>query len=414
MTDQREVEQRLRDALRARAREFPISPDAWEKTRARRGDSMNRLRSTRGGWLRWTAPLAAAAAVVTIALALLAEHGQPGQAPAGSRTPTASPPLSPVSLPSPSPVPKGLRVPAACGPAPSQPPAYRVTDVSSASMPAPARDWFTQAPPVTGIVRVDVSYRGDRSVTYLWFTHHSGYPEMLEHRTAELLPTIPNLDTVQWHGAGAFETSIPGGQPAQQTNAEGDRLVTYAFGLASGQVASVTVSGGTMVAPIGLDGSTAPVSGLVTSGHDFPYRVWMAAFPATPLYGHLVFRDAAGKTLGQESANPFPLGTMCVPLVGLDYQPPRDGYAYSTGVALPQVASVTAVLPDGTQVPGAFYGPVVQMYYREWEVRFPASDANVTVTLVFRDAAGRVLGHLATVPGKNPFTPVKPVKPVKP
>lgn len=61
------------------------------------------------------------------------------------------------------------------------------------------------------------------------------------------------------------------------------------------------------------------------------------------------------------------------------------------------------MLPDGTQVPGAFYGPLVQTYYREWTITLPRKDANVAVTLLFKDAAGRVLGHLTTVPGKNPF-----------
>jgi hypothetical protein len=415
MTDQQEVEQRLRDALRARAREFTISPDAWEKTRARRGDAVTRLRSTRGGRLRWMAPLAAAAAVVTIAAVLLAEHGQPGQAPAGSRTPTASP--SPgVVLPSLSPThappPKGLRLPAACGPAPSQQPVYQVTEVSPASMPAPASGWLKQAPPVTGIVRVDVSYRGDRSVTYLWFTRHSGSPEMLEHRTAEMLSPTANLDTATWHGAGTPETSIPRGQQVQLTNAEGNRLVTYDFGLATGQVASVTVTtggsqaGGLSFQPAGLFGGTTPVAGLVISKHGFPYRLWMAAFPATPLYGNLVVRNAAGKALGLEGTNPFPLGTMCVPLAYLNYAPPRGAYAYVTGGSIPQVASVTAVLPDGSQVRGGFSadgGIKTTGYDWFWTITLPRKDANVTVTLLFKDAAGQVLGHLTTVPGKNPF-----------
>jgi hypothetical protein len=33
-----DIEERLRAALHARAKEFTISPDAWRKTLARRGD----------------------------------------------------------------------------------------------------------------------------------------------------------------------------------------------------------------------------------------------------------------------------------------------------------------------------------------------------------------------------------------
>jgi hypothetical protein len=96
---------------------------------------------------------------------------------------------------------------------------------------------------------------------------------------------------------------------------------------------------------------------------------------------------------------------MCMPLAQLNmYERPDANYAYAGGVSLPQVASVTAVLPDGSQVRGGFLGalgkspPVWQ-----WEVKFPVKDVNLTVTLVFRDAAGRVLGHFTTIPGKNPF-----------
>jgi hypothetical protein len=414
MRDQREVEERLRAALRARAREFIISPDAWEKTKGRRGDAMTRLRSARGGRLRWMAPLAAAAAVVAIALALLAEHVQSGPAPAGTGMPAgaAAPSSSPTTgllLPPPSPVPKGLRVPAVCVQTVPAPPVYTVTDVSLASMPAVATNWFQQAPPATGIVRVDMSYRGDQATTYLWFTRPRGRPEALVERTHHLLSTSAAPDPVQWHGnAPAFLTSIPKGQAGLVVRFEGDRLVTYNFGLANARATSATVTaGGAGASLTGLEGPSTPVRAQVISGHGFPYRVWVAAFPATPLYGTVVFQDAAGVAIGTGGADSFPLGTMCVPLAALDYRPPSGDYAYSTGDALPQVASVTAVLPDGSQIRGAFFGPIVQTYYREWEVLFPRKDANVTVTLVFKDAAGRVLGQFATVPGKNPFPPIR-------
>jgi len=73
MTD---LEERVRDALRARAEEFTASPDAWERTRARAGRRAIRRqahRPARQRWLTRFAPLAAAAAVLT----------EPGHAGAG-------------------------------------------------------------------------------------------------------------------------------------------------------------------------------------------------------------------------------------------------------------------------------------------------------------------------------------------
>jgi DNA-directed RNA polymerase specialized sigma24 family protein len=67
---------------------------------------------------------------------------------------------------------------------------------------------------------------------------------------------------------------------------------------------------------------------------------------------------------------------------------------------------LSAVLPDGSQVKGAFWGSLVQDFYWQWEVRLPREYASATVTLAFRDATGRVLGHLAVVPGKNAFPPI--------
>jgi hypothetical protein len=152
------------------------------------------------------------------------------------------------------------------------------------------------------------------------------------------------------------------------------------------------------------------VPGAVIIGHGFPYRVWMAAFPATPFYQDLTFRDATGKAIGTEMANNFPQGTMCSPQAYLSYKQPKGASAFVTGGAEPQVATVTAVLPDGSQVAGEFLAgggtkATDDIWY--WQVTLPREDASRTVTLLFKDAAGRVLGHLRTVPGKNPYAPVK-------
>jgi hypothetical protein len=403
-----DLEDRLRAALRHRAGDFTASPDAWQRTLARRGDPTTRLRTARAGhrrWSGWIAPLAAAAAVVAIAAGLLIARGPAAPRPAPGVSATPAPRgLSPTH----NPTPKGLRIPATCAGSTPPPPAYSVTEVPTASTPAPVRAALRKTPPITSVVRVDMSYRGDRSVLFFWMTHHSGYPVILEDRIALLLPPGANLDTVKWGGDVGYQTSLPAGQPGQLVRAEGDRLVTYAIGLAASQVASVTVAPGeNSPTPVtGLDGPSTPVPGVVFTAPGFPARLWVAAFPATPLYGGATLRDAAGATVGHVSVNPFPVGQMCMPLAELNtYEPPDANYAYAGGVSLPQVATVTAVLPDGSQVRGGFIGTLgPEPPVWEWEVRFPVKDANLTVTLVFRDAAGRVLGHFTTIPGKDPFS----------
>jgi hypothetical protein len=413
----RDVEERLRAALRDRARDFPASPDAWQRTLARRGDTTTWIRSPRNV-LRVLAPLAAAAAVVAIAASLLIERGPQGPAPGGSQGPAASQPPSPGTVapslsPTHAPAPKGTRTPTACQPAPSQPPVYYIATVTQASMPAAAGDWLKQAPPLTGIVRVDVSYGVDRATTYLWFSRPRGGPEVLEHRTHLLLPAGTVPDPVYWHGRGVDLSTMLPGQTGYLPSAEGDRLVTYDFGLADSRVTSVTAGRSARMripASSTLAGSDIPVPGAVIIGHGFPYRVWIAAFPATPWYQELTFRDATGKSISTQMANNFPQGTMCSPLAYLDYKPPKGADAFVTGGAEPQVATVTAVLPDGSQVAGGFLaggGTKATGYIWYWQVTLPRKDASLTVTLLFKDAAGRVLGHLTAVPGKNPFPAFK-------
>jgi len=67
------------------------------------------------------------------------------------------------------------------------------------------------------------------------------------------------------------------------------------------------------------------------------------------------------------------------------------------GVTAPQVASVTAVLPDGQTVHGAVE-PVRGLPYKLWAVSYPVGPA---AQLVFRDAAGGEVTHLDT-PGEQP------------
>jgi hypothetical protein len=419
MNDHHDVEERLRAALRARAGDFTGSPDAWQRTLARGGDPTTRLHPGRSRF-GMIAPLAAAMAVIAVATGLLIQRGSPplGPATAGDATPapttSGSPPVLPPLSPTHGSLPPGTHVPAACVYATPPPPVYKVTNASAGSMPAPASDWLTKAPPATPVVRVDVTYRGDRALTYLWFTRHNGGPLALVGRIAFLLPAKgANLDTVHWDGGYGFVTAVSAGHPLQSVLIAGNRLVTYEVGLVSGHVASA------MVTPFGgvnsidaLSGPTATVPGLVISGHGFPAKVSVSPVPSTPTYGsgRLVARDAAGKVVGTDYVNPASFGDWCTPLVVADrYQEPGGGLVFSTGAALPQVASVTAVLPDGSQLQGGFSGHPEwnEPYYWGWQVRYPLKDASLTVTLLFKDAAGRVLGHFTTVPGQNPYAPVK-------
>jgi hypothetical protein len=262
-------------------------------------------------------------------------------------------------------------------------------------------------------VRVDVSYGVDRATTYLWFSRPRGGPEVLENRTHLLLPAGTVPDPVYWHGRGVDLSTILPGQTGYLPPAEGDQRVTYDFGLADSRVTSLSVAGSARLhrfASSSLGGSETPVPGMVIIGHGFPYRVWMAAFPATPLYQEVTFRDAAGKAIGTRQANNFPQGTMCSSLAYLSYKQPQGAYAFVTGGAEPQVATVTAVLPDGSQVAGGFLaggGTRATDYIWYWQVTLPRKDASRTVTVLFKDAAGRVLGHLRAVPGQNPVPAFK-------
>jgi hypothetical protein len=66
------------------------------------------------------------------------------------------------------------------------------------------------------------------------------------------------------------------------------------------------------------------------------------------------------------------------------------------GVAAPQVASVTAVLPDGQTIRGTVE-PVRGLPYKLWAVSYPLDPA---ARLVFRDAAGGEVTHL-DMPGEQ-------------
>jgi TRAP-type uncharacterized transport system fused permease subunit len=67
------IEDRLREALRERAKYSPVDPDAWVKTVARTRPARGRTRA--GARSRFLIPVAAAAAVVAIVLGVTALTG---------------------------------------------------------------------------------------------------------------------------------------------------------------------------------------------------------------------------------------------------------------------------------------------------------------------------------------------------
>lgn len=96
------LEDLVRDALRARAEDFPAHPDAWEQLLAKRSAAgLKRRRAPRRSWpARFLIPAAAAAAVVVIVAAGVALKGVFGSAdlsPAGAARATPSRPVGPYS-----------------------------------------------------------------------------------------------------------------------------------------------------------------------------------------------------------------------------------------------------------------------------------------------------------------------------
>ena len=126
----------------------------------------------------------------------------------------------------------------------------------------------------------------------------------------------------------------------------------------------------------------------------------------------LTFRDGAGQVVASGPWVGYDAGSSCHPIAFFDYETPHDGHAYSLGGSLPEVTSVTAVLPDGRKIAGVIQPrPIVAQYYQQWQVTYPAADANLRITLVFRNASGQVLDTLTAVPAKNPYPTAAPTTP---
>jgi hypothetical protein len=406
MTD---LEDRVRDALLARAVEFTTSPDAWARTKARAGRRSILRRAHRPGRQRWRTrftPLAAAAAVIAIAagsavLAVNLGHG-------GSPAPQAT--TSPGGRATTSPGGRlgGPKIPCAFPNEPKTVQRYVVgVQISAKVTTDGVTAWWTRIP--------EDSYPQVKTDLALCQTHDGG-------------------------GTGSPELPLARGQLVRVD----DHYDNLGYGVSTNGIAVASVAS---VDAVLANGSV--VRGGLANGRGFPYAVWWVTYPQG-IAATLVFRDAAGQAVARVAEpyppasslkHPAPLpppyggspahlcdearvqqvadGTKVWTYVGFtdpgsptptlcevtgivgaeaDYtgvytvaagqvvRPVMVLYPTSSmsGTAVPGVTSVTAVLADGKKYTGTiitgkvFADPV-------WLVSYPLKDP---ATLVFRNAAG--------------------------
>jgi hypothetical protein len=234
------LEDRLREALRERATQSPVSPDAWSRTLARA-----RRRSWSPAWTRFVIPVAAATATIAIiaGTGLLTGHRSPGGT-SGTGPATA--------------------------PATATPPAP----------PGPDDYLMRGTPPVTAVVPVKLIVGGKTTWTFVWF----GYMKKARDQGLALCSETYGPG---YSGSGSCGAApVPAGKAGSSEGGSG----SIRLGIAVKQVTSVTavLSGG------------RHVPGVLTSGRGFPYKVWAVTYPQ-PSDAQVVFADASGRKLGQLS-----------------------------------------------------------------------------------------------------------------
>ena len=230
--------ERLREALRERAAQSPVSPDAWSRTLAR-----TRRHTWAPAWTRFVIPAAAAAAVVAIVAAatVLTGHGGlgGGHRSGGASRSASAPPARPAPL--------------------SQ------------------QDYLIkQDPPVSQVVTVKTGTGRLAQWVYVWYARMKG-----GHGTVLCSEARWGTFTA---GAGCQTFRLSAHQPAALTGGS----VSVMVGASGGQVASVRAH---------VPGGQA-VTGQLVSGRGFPARVWVVNLQD---YGTatIVFLDAAGRQVGQ-------------------------------------------------------------------------------------------------------------------
>jgi hypothetical protein len=301
------VEDRVREALRARAEDFTASPDAWQRIRAqsRAGAARRRRGLSRMG--RSVIPAGAAAAVVVIAVvaAILAGgvSGRSGKVPAGA---------------------------ARTGPSATS--SARATGPSDSVLPPYL---LREDPPKTPITRLPVPPTPTKTVAYFWVGDPSPAYWVDE------IPAGPQLcqflyDGVLGAGGGFCEAQPSRAHVVTVTASAGPWEINgeeFVMGVAAAQVKSVTA-----VLP---DGHT--YAGAVGGGRGLPYRTWAVSYRSGTGGVRLVFRDAAGRQVANVSA-------AAAPQKPTQIRQPRSGgvtvYRYAGVPGIP-AGTVTGYLIDG-------------------------------------------------------------------
>ena len=242
------IEDRLRDALRERARHSPIDPDAWEQTVAR----VRRPVRARA-WSRFIVPVAAAAAVVAIVAGATVLTGHEG-----------------------------------LGAGPGRPASASASDSATPAPPGPGDYLIQQNPPVSAIVRVKMRIDGQTTWTFVWLGYLKG------HRS-QGLNLCSVTDGGSFYGSGGCG---PAQIPARQVAVYSGGAGSIRMGVSVRQVTSVTaqLSGGRSAA------------GVVVSARGFPGKVWLVNYPSAD-NAQIVFRDARGTEIGHLTRTgnpPFP------------------------------------------------------------------------------------------------------------
>jgi hypothetical protein len=263
------LEGRVRGALADHAARSPIDPDAWAKTVAR---SRRRFPLILPAWLPagLVIPAAAAVAVAVVVLAATtltgreALPGSPGGAGTATRASTGA---------SASPDPYG----------------------TPAAPPGPGDSLYDLAPPITPMIELTMKFPGQTDWYFVWLGRAT---RPVASGAKSLLCFVVYVGN---RPAGGWTTPAPHLKPHQVARIQGG-IGSVLFGIAAPEVTSLTVQLPTGGQP-----------GLVKSGRDFPYKVWLAN---TAEHGttRLIFRDAAGQQVTQLTQN----------LPALPVQP-RDG-----------------------------------------------------------------------------------------
>jgi hypothetical protein len=229
------IEDRLRDALRERAAQSPVDPDAWTRTVAR----VRRPARARA-WSRVVIPLAAAAAVVAIVVgATVLTGGGHGGSGATGTTPSASPSVTGAPAP-----------------------------------PGPGNYLVKSDPPSSAIVPIKLVVGNQTTWTFVWFGRMKTDP-------GEGIQLCSVTDGGNYYGGGVCASPGLQAQQGYVSGAGSIRLI-----VSDKQVTSVTAE-----LPNGHS-----VSGESALGRGFPEKVWLVN-PPTEDGATIVMRNAAGQVV---------------------------------------------------------------------------------------------------------------------